>query len=215
MKLHWDTITPAMRQVLLTFSSSVIGNHFYLAGDTALALQLCHRHSIDLDFFSPDQDIPSIVSPIQDALGKFNPNLADSSWGNLVFVADGVRVGFYGYGFSLVKPIIHLGSIKLASMVDIGLMKLDALLSRSSRKDFHDLYAICQHISLQTLLGLAPEKFPYVRDFEAQVVRHLVYFDRAEHETPVPLIDDIPWETVKDWFRGQAISIGQSWLAGS
>ena len=39
-ELHWFTITPAMRQVLLTFSTTAIGEHFYLAGGTALALQL-------------------------------------------------------------------------------------------------------------------------------------------------------------------------------
>ena len=209
---HWNTITPVMRQVLLTFSKTAIGEHFYLAGGTALALHLGHRQSIDLDFFSVDQDIPAIVSPLIDALGKFSPILADSSWGNLVFVAEGVRVGFYGYGFSLLKPLIQIDGLKLASIVDIGLMKLDALLSRASRKDFHDLYAICQNIPLPSLLDLAPEKYPYIRDFEAQVVRHMVYFERAERETPVPLIEEVAWEIVKEWFKNQALSISQGWL---
>jgi len=30
---HWGTITPVMRQVLLTFSATRIGEHFYLAGE--------------------------------------------------------------------------------------------------------------------------------------------------------------------------------------
>jgi hypothetical protein len=212
-ELHWATITPTMRQVLLTFSTTAIGEHFYLAGGTALALQLGYRQSIDLDFFSFDQDIPAIVSPLKDALEKFSPILADSSWGNLVFVAEGVRAGFYGYGFPLVKPLLQTDGLKLASIVDIGLMKLDALLSRASRKDFHDLYAICRNIPLRTMLDLAPEKYPYVRDFESQVVRHMVYFERAERETPVPLIEEVPWETVKEWFKSQALSISQGWLA--
>jgi hypothetical protein len=214
-ELHWNTITPSMREVLFTFTSAAIGEHFYLAGGTALALQLGHRQSVDLDFFSPDQDIPSIVSPLKDALGKFNSTLADSSWGNLVFVADGVRVGFYGYGFDLVNPLVQTDGLRLASIADIGLMKLDALLSRASRKDFHDLYAICRTIPLRILLDLAPQKYPYVRDFEAQVVRHMVYFDRAERETPVPLIDEVPWDTVKEWFNSQALSISRGWLANS
>jgi len=89
---------------------------------------------------------------------------------------------------------------------------LDALLSRASRKDFHDLYALCRNIPLRAMLDLAPEKYPYVRDFEAQVVRHMVYFERADRETPVPLIDEVPWETVKEWFISQALSISQGWL---
>jgi len=138
--------------------------------------------------------------------------LKDSSWGNLVFVAYEVRVGFYGYGYAMVEPILTEDSLKLASITDIGLMKLDALLSRASRKDFHDLYAICQNMPLRRLLELAPQKYPNVRDFEAQVVRHMVFFERAERETPVTLIMDTPWKTVKDWFKNQALAIGQAWL---
>jgi hypothetical protein len=101
----------------------------------------------------------------------------------------------------------------LASLPDIGLMKLDALLGRASRKDFHDLYAICQRLSLAQLLELAPRKYPAVRDFAAQVARHLVYFERAEQEKPVPLLEEVPWETVKAWFRGQAKDIVEDWLS--
>ena len=52
---HWNTITPVMRSVWGGFTKSKIADEFYLAGGTALALQLGHRHSVDLDFFSPTQ----------------------------------------------------------------------------------------------------------------------------------------------------------------
>jgi hypothetical protein len=132
--------------------------------------------------------------------------------GNLVFLADNVRVGFYGYGYSLVAPLVETEIGRLASVADIALMKMDALLARASRKDFHDLYAICKRISLRELFDMAPNKYPSVRDFEAQVTRHMVYFERAEQETPVPLIEKVDWETVKRWFRAQAKEIGNSWL---
>jgi len=212
-ELHWNTITPVMRSVWQGFSSSGISAEFYLAGGTALALQLGHRLSVDLDFFSQTQsDIPALIEPLRHALKDFSPTLSDSSWGNLVFLADNVRVGFYGYGYDLVQPLLKIDGFSLASVEDIGLMKLDTLLSRASRKDFHDLYELCKRIELRQLLDLAPRKFPDVRDFEAQVARHLAYFDRAEQETPVPLIEQVEWETVKDWFRQQARDIGNSWL---
>ncbi len=210
--LHWNTISPAMRRVLNGFGRSRLVGEFYLAGGTALALQLGHRISVDLDFFSPTQDIPSIFEPLRTALKPFAPILADSAWGNLVFLAEGVRVGFYGYGFQLVAPLQSADGVNLAGIADIALMKLDALLSRASRKDFHDLYAICQHTSLRAILDLAPQKFDSIRDFEAQVAHHMVYFERAERESPVPLLDVIEWETVKAWFRQQAIELEKSWL---
>lgn len=210
--LHWETISPEMRRVSAVFSQSELGSLFYLAGGTALALQLGHRKSFDLDFFSPVEDIPSIRPVLMRALKPFNPILADAAWGNLVFVADGVRVGFYGYSYDMVGAFIFADGTRLASMEDIGLMKLDSILGRASRKDFHDLYAICQQLPLRLLLNYSPQKYPNVRDFEAQVVRRLVYFERAEQEEPIPLIQVIAWETVKQYFREQAISIGKGWI---
>lgn len=212
-ELHWNTITPVIRSVWQGFSSSAISAEFYLAGGTALALQLGHRLSVDLDFFSQTQsDIPALMEPLRHALKGFSPILSDSSWGNLVFLANNVRVGFYGYGYDLVKPLLKIENFSLASVEDIGLMKLDALLSRASRKDFHDLYELRKRIELRELLKLAPQKYPDVRDFEAQVARHLAFFDRAEQESPVPLIEQVEWETVKGWFRRQAKDVADGWL---
>jgi hypothetical protein len=210
---HWNSITPEMHSVFAGFAKSKLSGEFYLAGGTALALQLGHRLSVDLDFFSATQeDIPALMGPLRSAIKDFSPILSDSSWGNLVFLANHVRVGFYGYGYEMVKPLLQAEGIALASVEDIALMKLDALLSRASRKDFHDLYAICQRISLRELLVLAPRKYPSVRDFEAQVARHMISFERAEAESPLPLIEQVEWETVKAWFREQAKMIGNSWL---
>ncbi|MCC6501097.1 MAG: nucleotidyl transferase AbiEii/AbiGii toxin family protein [Anaerolineales bacterium] len=212
-ELHWNTVTPAMHSIVEGFTKSKIAGEFYLAGGTALALQLGHRLSVDLDFFSPTQsDIPALANVLQHALKGFSPTLSDTSWGNLVFLANDVRIGFYGYGYALIRPLLQTGDLRLASMEDIALMKMDALLARASRKDFHDLYAICRRISLRELLDLAPEKYPDVRDFEVQVVKHMTYFDRAETETPVRLLKPVEWTTVKEWFRTQAKNLAEDWL---
>lgn len=212
--IYWQTVSPALRAVLDGFSKSQIASEFYLAGGTALALQMGHRVSVDLDFFSPTQsDLPALTEALRRALANYTPVLADTSWGNLVFLADNVRVGFYGYGYELMRPLVKVDGVSLASIEDIGLMKMDALLARASRKDFHDLYQICQQVALRDLLDLAPLKYPHTRDFEAQVTRHMVYFERAEQETPVPLLKAVDWEAVKDWFRKQAKEIGNSWLS--
>lgn len=109
-------------------------------------------------------------------------------------------------------PSEFADKVRLASVADIGLMKLDALLAHASRKDFHDLYAICKTMTLRELLDLAPQKYPYIRDFEAQVVKRLAYFERAEQEEPLSLIQKVSWERVKNFFRQQAKEVGRSWL---
>jgi hypothetical protein len=210
--LFWNTVTESMHLVLHDFTQTTLGASFYLAGGTALSLQLGHRRSLDLDFFSPTEDIPTIRPGLERALAPFHPSLADSAWGNLVYLANDVRVGFYGYGFPMVAPLVEEEGVRLASVEDIALMKLDALLSRSARKDFYDLYCICQEIPLRELLNLAPLKYANVRDFEAQVLKRLVYFVNADKEIDPVLLWPITWQDIQEFFIHQARQIGSSWL---
>ena len=137
--LFWNTVTEDMRDVLREFFNSEMGQKFYLAGGTALSLQLGRRRSVDLDLFSPTEDIPSIRVRLEESLSALKPEVSDASWGNLVFTANNVRIGFFGYGYALLKPLVEDENLRLASIEDIALMKMDALLSRANRKDFYDL----------------------------------------------------------------------------
>lgn len=201
-----------MKDVLVSFMKSELGSHFYLAGGTALSLQIGHRLSVDLDFFTPTEDVPSIRRLIEKNLSSFQLTLTDSSWGNLVYLVDDIRVGFYGYGHPLVTPLVVEEGIRLASIEDIALMKFDALLARASRKDFYDLYFICRQKSLRELLDKAPQKYASVRDFEVQVIKRLVFFENAEGETNPVLLKDVDWRSVKSFFIEQAKIIEKSWL---
>ncbi len=123
-------------------------------------MQLGHRLSVDLDFFSPTEDIPTLRPALEKSLAFFSPILANSAWGNLVYLAQGVRVGFYGYGYELVAPLVETQEMRLASVEDIALMKLDALLARAARKDFYDLYFICQASLCGRSWTWPPENIP-------------------------------------------------------
>ena len=210
--LFWETITPDMRTILGEFTRSDLGTKFYLAGGTALALQLGHRLSLDLDFFSPTEDIPTLRPALEKSLAMFSPTLADSAWGNLVYLARDIRIGFYGYGYEMVAPLVETQTARLASIEDIALMKLDALLARAARKDFYDLYFICQKIALQSILAMAPRKYPSVRDFETQTVKRLVYFENAEADLDPKLLSPADWKQVKDYFIQQSKEIAGNWL---
>lgn len=211
-QLFWNTISEDMRFVLNEFFKNEIAQKFYLAGGTALSLQLGHRQSIDLDFFSETEDIPTIRQVLIQSLDFLETQITDTSWGNLVLLANGVRVGFYGYGYALINPLVEHGKIQLASVEDIALMKMDALLSRASRKDFYDLYFICKNISLTQLFSKVHRKYPSIRDFEVQVTKRLVYFETAELDTDPILLSTISWQEVKDYFIQKAKEIEKSWL---
>jgi len=93
-------------------------------------------------------------------------------------------------------------------------MKLDALISRGSRKDFYDVYVMAQQVSLGDLLALAQSKYPYVRDFELMAIESLVLFENADRDFQPDLLIDLPWERVREFFIEQAQTFGKSWLDG-
>ena len=214
--IHWETISEPMRQLLrLLGQQSFIGD-FYLAGGTALALRRGHRYSIDLDFFSAINAIERAVrQEIIQGFALLNPEVLEEVDGNLLLRVLDVHVGFFGYGHPLLQPTVSVEGVAIASVVDLGLMKLDALISRGSRKDFYDLYFIAQQISLTDLLALGRTKYPYARDFELMAVESLVLFENADRDLQPHLLIELPWSQVRDFFIQTAQQFGQSWFDSS
>jgi hypothetical protein len=59
---NWETITDGMRRLLNWMGQQDFVSQFYLAGGTGLALQIGHRRSVDLDFFSAMDEVPHMFS---------------------------------------------------------------------------------------------------------------------------------------------------------
>jgi hypothetical protein len=91
-------------------------------------------------------------------------------------------------------------------------MKLDALISRGSRKDFIDLYFIAQQIPLPDLLALGQTKYPHARDFELMAVESLVLFENADRDVQPTMRVKVAWEEVRQFFIDQAQQLGQTWF---
>lgn len=50
--LHYETVTPELKQVLLDLMSNSLFESFRLVGGTSLSLRYGHRMSIDIDLFT-------------------------------------------------------------------------------------------------------------------------------------------------------------------
>src|SRR5437868_7015023 len=84
---------------------------FYLAGGTALALQIGHRVSVDFDFFS-EKPIPRTLLPtVERVLGSATIEPLIDNRSELTVLADGVKVSFISYPFPLLEPLVLLGSL--------------------------------------------------------------------------------------------------------
>lgn len=185
---------------------------FYLAGGTALALQMGHRTSVDLDFFSGQDELrDESRAEIVSAMASLTPSVITDHIGSLVFSVQGISTGFFGYGYPLLRHGIEFEGVMLASPIDIGMMKLDALISRASRKDFYDLYFIAQSNPIDSLLELGRAKYPFARDFELQAIESLTFFENADTDFQPNLLIPVKWETVKTFFVEQAKLLRQKW----
>lgn len=52
MNLHYETVSPLLKETLQKLVNSPIFKDFTLIGGTCLSLQLGHRRSIDIDLFT-------------------------------------------------------------------------------------------------------------------------------------------------------------------
>ncbi|MFQ5596163.1 MAG: nucleotidyl transferase AbiEii/AbiGii toxin family protein [Anaerolineae bacterium] len=208
---HWKAVPPELQDLLAVLGQWPLLRPFYLAGGTALALRLGHRISRDLDLFAnietlDDQLRHSIVE-------KFRRNYAvdilqDSVLG-LVLAADGQPVSFFSYGYPLLAPTDLVSGIRVAGLLDIGLMKLDAIAGRGTRKDFYDLYSTAAHISLDELFARSGDKYPHSRYFSMQVLTALVDFDIADQQEEPGMLRPVEWDQVKAFFVAEARRLGQ------
>jgi hypothetical protein len=184
--------------VLREVTAALAAWDFYLAGGTALALHLGHRVSQDLDFFSSSFAAPdALAADLDRAIPELQVGLVDRR--TLYATVRGVQLSFFGYEYPLLESPVPAeeGMPPIAAVADIAAMKLSAIASRGSRKDFVDLWCIVRTgRALRELLGLFSRKFR-TRDI-GHLVRSLTYFDDAEAEPPLRLLVDAPWHCVKE-----------------
>jgi predicted nucleotidyltransferase component of viral defense system len=172
-----------MRRALRHIGRQPFAKNFYLAGGTALALRLGHRRSIDLDFLSETNELPAKSRrDIVAAMAPLSAVAVEDTGGNLLLRLPKFHIAFLSYGYPLVDATDSAEGVEIAGFRDIGLMKLDALISRGSRKDFYDLYFVLHRIDLEDLLALGQPKYAYARDFEVMAVESLVLFDNADRD---------------------------------
>lgn len=217
MSVSHDAVPASLRTLLGQLAAARVTRGFYLAGGTGLALRLNHRRSVDLDFFSRTNRLDAAGRrALLAALRPFPSWKTLEAKNETVHGLTGrVRVSFFWYPQPLVKPLSQIASTRVASLEDIGVMKIAAIIGRGSRKDFVDLYAICQRIPLTRLLALGQRKFAQVRDFRWQALKALNFFTDAEQEPIVVMIQPVSWGQITAFFSREVRRLAHPFLRRS
>lgn len=219
--LRMDALAPTCADALSTPSQGLLGQlarrswaeEVYLAGSAALALYLDHRPVQDLDLMAP---VNRLTGPERrDLLGDLldmDPSFrVETARDGFLYVRHGSGVGvrLFHYPYPLIAPEEVFEGLAVASAADLGLMKIGAIISRGTRRDFVDLFLLARHLSLDTLLESSLDKFGHVRDFPLQALKGLADFSLVEGEPMPRLTEPLDWHDVETWFNREVRRLGR------
>lgn len=176
---------------------------FYLAGGSAIALHLGHRISVDLDFFTHQDDYEAepLIQQLQ-TVGHLT--IRQQSRGTLNATIENTLISFFVYPYPLLEKARMVWNVRVAALPDLALMKLAAISQRGAKRDFVDLYQICHSgHTLDTLLQRMPDKFPNVTYPSYHLLRALAYFEDAESDSMPPMLTPLDWADVRCFFEAE------------
>lgn len=172
-----------------------------MAGGTGLALQIGHRMSADLDFFSERPFRTDKVFRDMEALG-LSPIVQQEEEGTLTVLAKETKISFLHYPHPFIEPTSSAARVPVAHILDIASMKVMAIAQRGAKRDFVDLFFILQDLPFRKVAENLVRRFGKERINPVHIGKALVFFDDADGDPdPVYCGKKRPgWKTVKTFF---------------
>jgi hypothetical protein len=126
--------------IVATKLKSLLPASYYLAGGTALALQIGHRESVDLDYFTSEEiDTQHLFERIQLDFPGSNCQISYQEKNTLWITINTIKVSFIQRKQKMLMDFVHEDVFQMASLSDIVCMKLAAICGREEYKDYFDL----------------------------------------------------------------------------
>jgi hypothetical protein len=189
--LQKNSIRKSLWNLLKYLQDSNVFEDYFLVGGTALALQLGHRISDDIDLFTRN-DLNK--DEIFDFLKKnYNGKYQINNIQNIILqvTIEDIKVDFVKYDYNLIEDTKEEEGIRYLGKKDISAMKLMAVANRGDQaKDFIDIYYLLKEITLNDMFNYYKQKYNQ-KDITV-IKRSLVYFDDVTDSnwSSVRLIND-------------------------
>ena len=202
--LHYETVTPYLRNTLMRLMSDTTFDTFRLVGGTSLSLRLGHRISIDIDLFSNaehgDLDFHSIQSHLRAMFPYCEGDCGTVPGMGATWIVgnsrgDAVKLDLF-YTDEFIGDMVVEDGIRMASVDDIVAMKLDVVARGGRKKDFWDLHELSEEYSVAEMLNLYEKRYPYGFSRE-DVLQGFSYFDKADAEPDPLCLLQKEWDIIK------------------
>ncbi len=191
--LHTEAVEHSTLGLIQAIQAKPYMHNFLLVGGTALALQLGHRTSIDIDLFFNEKFDTALLR--QEIEADFDCEVkAVYRFAVFLFIEKVKTDIVFQKGNVLYEPLI-IDGIKMASLQDLSAMKMMAITNRGKLRDFVDIYILLQHFSLEEMLAWWSKKYDSSH-FEL-VLRSLTYFEDASEESGLKWYFPFDWKKIK------------------
>ena len=200
--MYWNIIDKERYKLLKNITEKVSISNYYMIGGTALSLQLGLRESYDFDFCVPENFNNEVLIEELKTLG--NVEIKQNQKGTCDVIINGVQVSFFYFPNKVIKEFINveeMPNLKIASILDIAVMKIVAIGGRGAKKDFFDLYNILtkNNIIIDEIAKGLIQKYGNNINY-ANVIMGLSYFEDAEQEILPKTFVEYDWEVIKNYF---------------
>jgi hypothetical protein len=186
------------KKLLAKFRTEDLPPGSYLGGGTAIALWIGHRQSVDLDWFAPQEFDEKMWQMRWET--KLGFVLQGRDWQTLVGEIDSVKTALYFYKYPMIEATTVYNGIEIAGLKDLTAMKLDAIVSRGTKRDFIDLYFLTKKFGRDEIFEYYGQKYGHLEDRQLMIRKALVYFTEAEEDEMPRLLVPIDWKEVKAYF---------------
>ena len=200
--MYWNILDKERYKLLKNITEQVSIQKFYMIGGTALSLQMGLRESFDFDFCVPEQFNNDLLIEELGRLGEIKVKQNQS--GTCDVILNGVQVSFFYYPNKIINELVttsEMPKLKIASILDIAIMKIVAIGGRGAKKDFFDLYNIINKckISIKELTEGLIEKYGNKTNY-VNIIMGLSYFEDAEGEILPKTFVEYNWKEIKEFF---------------
>jgi len=195
------TLPKNAKQALAILGESKILKNAYLAGGTALALQIGHRYSYDLDWFTTKKfDEDKVINKLIKLIPDFKLERKDEM--TILATFGGTKFSLFYSSYPLLFKTLEFEGMDIANIKDIAAMKINVIMGRGTKKDFVDLYCIINEykaLTLKEILNLYQKKYAQANPDMINIIQSLTYFVDAEDQK-VNMLIPLDWKKVKCFF---------------
>ena len=156
--LRKEAVVQEMINLIKELQDNSLFKDHVLAGGTALALQLGHRTSTDIDLFtSKNQNANIITTYMKNKYANIEIFIANNDF--IRIYVNGIKVEMVQYEEKILEDVKNEEGIRFYDLNDIAVMKLDAIMKRTEPRDFIDIAYLLQEVPLKKVFELYSHKF--------------------------------------------------------